>query len=131
MIKEKTVVIWNKEDLVNSDSKSLGFPFEVHVSAKLGSGLKELKEVIDNMVWKHGAAPSKEEIVLTNIRHKNSLETASKSCLNVIQGLKESVSPEFLTLDMREALTSLGQIIGTDITEDVLSQIFSRFCIGK
>jgi tRNA modification GTPase len=131
MIKEKTVVIWNKEDLVNRDSKSLDFPFEVHVSAKLGSGLKELKELIDNMVWQHGAAPSKEEVVLTNVRHKNSLETASKSCLCVIQGLRDSVSPEFLTLDMREALSSLGEIIGTDITEDVLSQIFSRFCIGK
>ncbi|WP_410053482.1 hypothetical protein, partial [Enterococcus sp. 2CBP] len=45
--------------------------------------------------------------------------------------LRTGVSPEFLTLDMRQCLSELGKIMGTNITEDILSAIFSKFCIGK
>ena len=75
--------------------------------------------------------PSKEEIIVTNVRHKEALGESVKSLLGVIEGLKKGVSPEFLTIDMRRALIELGKIIGSDITEDILTAIFSKFCIGK
>ena len=49
----------------------------------------------------------------------------------VIEGLKTAVSPEFVSADLRKVLSELGMIIGTNITEDILSAIFSKFCIGK
>ena len=65
------------------------------------------------------------------MRHKEALLHAIDACERVITGLKTDVSPEFLSMDMRQALSALGMILGTDITEDILSAIFSKFCIGK
>ena len=86
--------------------------------------------MIDVVVWKNGP-PSKEEVLITNVRHKESLAQAIESCRNVIHGLRTDQSPEFLSMDMRLSLSELGKIIGTNITEDILSAIFSKFCIGK
>ena len=52
-------------------------------------------------------------------------------CLAVITGLKEGASPELITSDLRACLNELGTIIGTNVTEDILSAIFSKFCLGK
>lgn len=126
----KTIVVWNKIDLQHEPVPALTFPYSVHLSAKEQTGIDALRNCIDKIIWKEGP-PSKEEIVITNIRHKESLEEAATAIQRVIEGLKMDVSPEFLTLDMRQALSALGKIIGSDITEDILSAIFSKFCIGK
>jgi len=128
--KDKTIVIWNKIDLPHVTLPDIEFPWVVKVSAKNRQGLPELLEAIDKIVWAEGP-PSKEEIVVTNIRHKESLQNAIEAVERVISGLQESLSPEFLTMDMRLSLNELGKVIGTNITEDILSAIFSKFCIGK
>ena len=86
--------------------------------------------MIDAVIWKEGP-PSREEVIITNIRHRESLQQALAAGLNVLAGLKKGVSPEFLSMDMRLCLNELGKIIGTNIGEDILSAIFSTFCIGK
>ena len=126
----KAIIVWNKIDLVNTPPTKLPFPHIVAISAKEKYGLKELHEAIDAVVWKQGP-PSKEELLVTNVRHKEALVKASDACRNVIIGLKDEISPEFLFMDMRLALSELGKIIGTNVAEDVLSSIFSQFCIGK
>lgn len=128
--KSKTIVVWNKVDLPHQDVEALEFPFVLQVSAKLKTGLEELHQRIDQLIWQNGP-PSKEEVIITNIRHKEALLRAIQSCQAVIKGLREEQSPEFLTIDLREALAELGKIIGINVTEDVLSAIFSKFCIGK
>lgn len=125
----KTIGVWNKSDLPFQELPSIALP-QVSVSAKQKTGLQELKNKIDEVIWKNGP-PSKEELIITNIRHKESLASAVEACDRVLQGLQEDVSPEFLTLDMRHSLNELGKIIGTNISEDILSAIFSKFCIGK
>jgi tRNA modification GTPase len=129
--KEKTIIVWNKIDLTEgvaeSESQSL---CSVSLSAKEKSGLPELFYAIDQMIWQ-GSPPSKEEIVITSLRHKEALREAVESCDRVIAGLGSGESPEFLTFDVRQTLRALGKIIGHDITEDLLSSIFSQFCIGK
>lgn len=124
--KEKTLVIWNKIDLAKPSEQ-----FEsIAVSAKKKIGLEELKAAIDQMVWKKGA-PSKEEVLITKLRHYQALSDAITSCRAVIEGLKSGISAEFVCADMRSALHDLGKIIGTNVTEDILSAIFAKFCLGK
>lgn len=127
---KKTIVVWNKMDLSHPDLPKLDVPYLVHLSAKEREGLDELHAAIDAIIWSNGP-PSKEEILITNIRHKEALMESIEAIRRVQEGLRCDVSPEFLTLDMRQSLGELGKIIGTNISEDILSAIFSKFCIGK
>lgn len=121
---ENTLIVLNKADLHTSSHS------ELHVSAKTGHGIQALKEAIHTKIWKTGP-PSKEEVTLTNQRHFQALQNARRALYLVKEGLETNISPEFLNIDMREALHELGTIIGTNITEDLLSSIFSKFCVGK
>lgn len=127
---KKTLFIWNKIDLHRGSLPSLPFPHVVEVSAKEKTGLSELHQAIDKVLWKEGP-PSKEEVMITSLRHHQALNQAILGCQKVIQGLQQGISPEFLSSDMRSSLNELGKIIGTNVSEDILSSIFSTFCIGK
>jgi tRNA modification GTPase len=126
----KTIVVWNKMDLPAPQTSQLPMQHVAHVSAKEKIGLDALRSLIDKVIWEKGA-PSKEEVIITNLRHKEALENCFEACQAVIRGLQDGTSPEFLTIDMRKSLSELGTIIGTNITDDILSAIFSKFCIGK
>ncbi len=126
----KTIVIWNKIDLPHETLSYFNDVQNVAVSAKQQEGLEVLKKAIDAIIWKDGSM-NKEEVVITNARHKEALGRSLVFCGQLIDGLKNGISPEFISSDMRAALRELGMIIGTDITEDILSAIFSKFCVGK
>jgi tRNA modification GTPase len=126
----KTIVIWNKSDLTHEALPPIALPHVITISAKEKRGLEGLHKKIDEVIWDKGP-PSREEVLITNVRHKESLARAIVCCNSVIEGLKTEVSPEFLSIDMRQCLHELGKIIGMDVTEDILSAIFSKFCIGK
>ena len=123
---EKTLLIWNKVDITKNEPPEGA----VAISALKEEGISNLKDKIHALIWKHGP-PDKGEVLISNLRHKEALETAYKSFDRVITGFKDNISPEFLAFDMRDGLNALGTIIGMDVTEEVLSSIFSRFCIGK
>lgn len=127
---KRSVVVWNKIDAATSPLPPLSHPHVVAISAKEETGIDTLKATIDRVIWDHGP-PAKDEIMITNLRHKESLTRAIEYCNNLVDGLKTGVSPEFLTLESRQALGELGKIVGADVTEDILSAIFSKFCIGK
>lgn len=126
----KTIAIWNKNDLPKRELNSLPFPHQISLSALHKQGIDELHVKIDAVIWEKGAPP-KDEILITSLRHKEALSNAIEACKGVQKGLNEGISPEFLSQNMRHALQELGKVIGTNITEDILSAIFSRFCIGK
>lgn len=122
----KTIIVWNKIDAgkpeVNLDA--------IEISAKEKIGIEKLRLAIEEFIWKKGP-PSKEEVLITKLRHHEALTRAIDSCQSVIAGLKQGVSAEFVTSDLRFCLHELGTIIGRDVTEDILSAIFSKFCLGK
>ncbi len=126
---EKSIVIWNKIDVVYPKERIEKFHI-VQISAKKHINLDLLKERIRELVWENGP-PCKDEVFLTKLRHKEALSKAIQFCQNAYFGLKDGLSAEFICLDMRQALQELGTIIGTNVTEDILSAIFSKFCIGK
>ncbi|MCD7709054.1 MAG: tRNA uridine-5-carboxymethylaminomethyl(34) synthesis GTPase MnmE [Clostridiales bacterium] len=108
------------------ENKGIKFYF---ISAKTGMGLPELRHVL--------AASFKDRILaaetatVTNLRHFEALRSASASLHRVRDGLHNSVPTDLISQDLREALDTLGSIMGLVTTEDVLTSIFSRFCIGK
>ncbi len=127
---EKTLLIWNKSDLPHTITATPQLSHFVKLSALTGEGLDLLKEAIHKLIWKIGP-PSKEEVILTNMRHKEALDNAMESLELVIQGIQNDLSPEFLSFDMRKTLFELGTILGMDISEQILTSIFSKFCVGK
>lgn len=123
---EKTIRVGNKVDLCKTPLPQNG----IAVSARERIGIELLKEEIQRRVIL-GFFTSKEELVITHLRHKVALEKAAHALDSIVRGLKEKVSAEFLSSDMRFALQNLSSILGMDITEDILSAIFSKFCVGK
>ncbi len=123
--RDKTVIVWNKTDLARPPRAD-----GIAISALKKTGLEDLKAAIERLIWKKGA-PSKEEVLITKMRHYQALANAIGSCQAVIDGLTKGISAEFVASDMRSALNELGAIIGTNVTEDILSAIFSKFCLGK
>lgn len=120
----KTLIVWNKTDLANPPSGAIS------VSATQKVGLETLKKAIEEILWK-GHVPSKDEVLITHLRHYQALHAAIEACEAVISGLQSGISAEFVASDMRAALHALGSIIGANVTEDILSAIFSKFCLGK
>ena len=127
--KARSIVVWNKIDL-SAEVPAIEHAAVVKISAKEERGIEELKALIDQVIWDHGP-PAKDEMIITNLRHKEALTRAIEYCRNLIVGLETEVSPEFLTLEIRQLLGELGKVVGADVSEDILSAIFSKFCIGK
>lgn len=126
----RAIAIWNKMDIALPSLPHLPLAHCVHLSARDRTGLDLLRDTIDKVIW-HLGPPAKDEIILTSLRHKDALSSAIAAGHRVLSNLSPTTSPEFLTFDMREALSHLGTILGCDISEDLLSAIFSKFCIGK
>lgn len=125
----KTFYLWNKMDLITTTPENLKYSTFLF-SAKNEMGLEDLKEALYLFV-ENQSTSHKEEIYLTHERHKEHLQKAYDYCRLVIEGLKNKTSAEFVAFDMRFSLLSLAAIKGNDVTEDILSSIFSQFCIGK
>jgi tRNA modification GTPase len=124
---KKTLVVLNKADLLPSDrAPSSG----ILVSAKNLTGIDTLKQAIKQKLFSTEHLTS-DQIILTKERHHQALVQAQKYLGLAIQGLQTGLSPELLSMDMRACLHELGTIIGTNITEDILNAIFSKFCVGK
>ena len=97
------------------------------ISAKTGEGLDELRKLLAEMVGKVAA----EGVMVTNARHAAALSAAAQSLRTVQAGLASSLPSDLLAEDLREALRSLGSITGEITTDEVLGEIFAKFCIGK
>ncbi len=128
--KNKTILVFNKNDSKQKKAITTNHTRNVFISAKNKTGLLELKEEIFSLLWEGGTPPT-EEILLTNSRHFHALSSAIMHLENVLLALETNNSPEIICLDIKDALKQLGSISGTDITEDVLGAIFSKFCVGK
>lgn len=129
----KTLLVVNKSD--QAQSCDLGrlesFRSHVSVSAKHGFGLDELQVAIVEHLGCDEALSGDEGVVVTERRHRDALLQAVKSLDALVCSTKDYAPLECLAMDMREALAALGQITGETTPDDILDQIFSRFCIGK
>jgi len=137
-IKNKNcIIVLNKCDLssvideVGLISKTIPYNAHVlHISATRGDGLEALKDIIIESCLKN-RKEERDGIVISNLRHKISIEKAMKSLDRARHALTVNQPLEILALELRDALDRLGEIVGFVTTEDILNKIFNEFCIGK
>ena len=130
----KSIVIYNKTDLepvVNMAKlqERTGNPV-IPVSIVEEKGIRKLEEEIKNMFFK-GELSFNDEVYITNIRQKNALAEAQNSLKMVLQSIADGMPEDFFTIDMMNAYEALGTIIGESVGEDLVNEIFSKFCMGK
>jgi tRNA U34 5-carboxymethylaminomethyl modifying GTPase MnmE/TrmE len=100
---------------------------EIKISARSQTGLEELKRAIVAQVQNQSGS----DTVVTNMRHYEHLVKTSEALTEVVNGLDNGITGDFLAQDIRLALYHLGEITGTIVSDDLLANIFSKFCIGK
>lgn len=129
------IIVLNKNDLRNMLDEDgllglIGGKPVVKISATQRTGIDELRNAISNLIF-NGKVVSAEGAVITKLRHKKALLDTKENLENFRDSLLKGDFPEFLALDLREALDHIGEIIGITTAEDILNRIFSEFCIGK
>lgn len=132
---KRVIVAANKIDKgLNADIGYLADKFKkdniIEMSVKQRIGIEKLEERIKDFVYQGQTGISKNKMV-TNIRHKDLLDKALESIDRAITSLKEGIPVDLLSVDIREAWSSLGQITGDVAEEDIIKEIFSKFCVGK
>ncbi len=130
IVDKKTVLVLNKADKPRQ-LEQIALPHQqVSLSCKTGEGLLSLKSAIAAMA-KQGMVMPKEHAWAVNQRHVFALNQAKASLDKALESASAAQSPEFIAVDLRGTLDSLGLIIGATYTDDILERIFNEFCIGK
>ena len=145
LLQEKqSIILLNKSDLTmiidENEIKNAYFkgnPAKDHfdipvieISAKNGKGIKELEHVLKEMFY-HGDLSFNTEVYITNVRHKKALQDAYDSLCKVIESIDLNMPEDFYSIDLMDAYESLGNITGETLGEDLVNEIFSKFCMGK
>ncbi|PWS30029.1 tRNA uridine-5-carboxymethylaminomethyl(34) synthesis GTPase MnmE [Pedobacter paludis] len=124
------LILLNKVDLLAAEQRSafaaLGVVF---ISARDKVGIDELKITLLEQVNLHHINTS--ETLVTNIRHVEALKQTENALQRVLENVDNPVTSDFLAMDIKQALHYLGEITGTVTTDDLLENIFTKFCIGK
>ncbi|GAA3941827.1 tRNA uridine-5-carboxymethylaminomethyl(34) synthesis GTPase MnmE [Hymenobacter algoricola] len=128
-----TLAVGNKRD-VASDQEIAAFqnlPDTVLIAASRGDGLDELQALLLQRVRGEGLDRTGSATIVTNLRHARSLEKTNGALDSVLLGLGNGTGTELLAADLRHALAALGEITGEISSDDLLTSIFTQFCIGK
>ena len=130
----KCIVLLNKTDLIQIlDQKELEeltgkkvIPF----SAKTSVGIDKLESEIHELFFSNSISFN-DQIIITNLRHKNCLINAEDSLNEVLNSINLGLPEDFFTIDLMHAYEELGYILGEEVSEDLINEIFSKFCMGK
>ena len=139
---KKTIILLNKDDLSSdikitedivrmlfSEVSNDKLPI-IKTSMLNGNGIENLKKAVTDL-FLNGHIVPKQELYITNLRHKNLLGQALESLRLVIDSIDKELSEDFYTVDLNDAYASLGEIIGEEVGDDLVEEIFSKFCMGK
>ena len=130
----KAIILLNKSDLAPvTDRESIRKHLDkkmIAISAKEQTGIGELEETIREMFFT-GEVTFNDEVYITNIRHKTALQEAMNSLNLVVQSIMDGMPEDFYSIDLMNAYEELGSIIGEAVEDDLVNEIFSKFCLGK
>ena len=137
MIREKKcIILFNKTDmesLVSFDDlkdKTDDSHIMIKISAKENMGIDDFEKAVEKMFFQ-GKILENDEVMITNMRHKEALLEVKESLLQVKKSLDAGMPEDFYSIDLMSAYQSLGRIIGEETSEDLVNEIFSKFCMGK
>jgi len=102
----------------------------IHISAKEETGISELEEYIKEQ-YISGNISDNTDLIITNIRHRDLLSEAYDSLKQVLVSIESCMSEDFFTIDLVNAYECLGRIIGEEVSDDVIKEVFEKFCMGK
>ena len=136
--KKHVIVLLNKNDISDSISISeedihnmYGSNISVIKTSMIDeTGIDELKKIISDMFF-DGAINPKEEVYVTNLRQREALIQSKLSLEKVRSSIEACMSEDFYSIDLMNAYSYLGEIIGQEVDEDLVEEIFSKFCMGK
>lgn len=124
------LILVNKSDLLSKQQRSDFSELPVHlISARDKVGIEELKDVLLEKINLHNLNTN--DMVVTNLRHVDALRKTENALLKVLENLDSLVTSDFIAMDIKQALHYLGEITGEVTTDDLLENIFTKFCIGK
>ena len=132
LVSTQVILVANKIDIETlNDLKNefIDFPEMIFISAKKQLNIHELKNKLLSLF--DARTVSATDTIVTNARHASSLTNANLALKKVLEGLHNNIVPDLLALDIRYALNEIGLITGEVSNEDLLNNIFSKFCIGK
>ena len=128
------IILLNKSDLdavtTVEDIKAHLDKKMIAISAKEQTGMEEFEETIKEMFFT-GEVSFNDEVYITNIRHKTSLQESLRSLQLVLQSIADEMPEDFYSIDLMNAYQELGNIIGESVEDDLVNEIFSKFCMGK
>lgn len=131
---KQAIILVNKSDMdtvINIDELKKDSNRDVILfSAKNGEGMDQLEEEIRNMFYS-GKVTYNDQVYITNARHKEALENALESLKQVKNSVHAGMPEDFYSIDLMDAYTDLGLIIGESVEDDLVNEIFSKFCMGK
>lgn len=129
------ILALNKSDAVSSSSPDPAGPDHrarvLRISAKTGDGIHQLEREMLSVAIGRDFPDTPEGATVTNSRHYDILHRANRSLNLAMESLGSGRTGEFLAVDLRDALNALGELTGEITTDDIMNEVFSRFCIGK
>lgn len=130
----KSIVLLNKSDLEavveKGDLEIISGQKVIPVSAKEEQGIEELEQEIKRLFY-HGELKLNDQVYITNVRHKEALEQAFKSLYMVKESIENGMPEDFYSIDLMNSYEQLGLIIGEAVDDDLVNEIFAKFCMGK
>ncbi len=131
---KKAIVLLNKSDLEPAvraeELETLTGKCVISISAKEETGIERLEQRMKEMFF-HGELAFNDEVYITNMRHKQALQEAQQSFSMVSQSIEDGMPEDFFSIDLMNAYEALGSITGESVGEDLVNEIFSKFCTGK
>ena len=125
----RCVLAVNKSDKGTLSHPPEGFPYVVPISAKQGDGLEPLRQALLDCAGLAGTAF--DGGVITNARQADALERAALCCKQALEAIRRGMTPDAVLMDVEGAISALGELTGQNVREDIIQDIFSRFCVGK
>ena len=132
---KNSIILLNKVDLKennleeNEEVKKINKKI-IKISAKNGNGIEELYNEIEKM-FQIENLETDGEIIITNIRHKNQIENGLKNINEAIKAVNNNLPIDIISISIKQTLEDLGKITGANVSEDIINEIFSKFCLGK
>ena len=131
----KSLVLINKRDLgeaISIEEISAKLPASQVIEASLlkGQGITEIEDAVEDLVY-GGEIVQKESMMVNNVRHIELLEQAVKSLTDALHMSERREALDFIEVDVKNAYERLGEIIGETVSDDIINEVFARFCLGK